>query len=463
MTLVRNIGLELEIPIVGSDYKACTYDEVLKLFQDFVSQGWKERIDGHTKQLVGVYRLTPYGIEAVETDLGVCTLEVALPPIPNVIDTIEYWNNFKKTILFPNVKKHGIRLLGYGNQPISYPLNSYIAHKGHYEIYKNMMPYEDVDWFLDNFPGFSSVQFNFEIPKEKTIEIVNSFLRLSPLFWAISANDGVYDGKISKCISHRLNAFLRLAKDKMEDRFGLPSSDFKGLCEYISRTWSVPVFEILREGKSYFPENDRMNTHDFISRGKENFISLNGEKLEFECVLDDLYLAIYFSWLDYRIKFFFKDGLSKDILTHVIQNNDEVGILDLIDHIVLKIRPCSMQNLGEEVCLLVMFYLLVNNITQTNNVSDKIEYIDVKQSIGDVLLRGLNAEIGNKKISTLGIELLNSIPINEKIIYSEYLDPLLKRLNTNLSPSENSNNLIKNSGMSAFLQHITLNKDCFFS
>jgi hypothetical protein len=137
------------------------------------------------------------------------------------------------------------------------------------------------------------------------------------------------------------------------------------------------------------------------------------------------------------------------MLQYIIQN---------LFYIVLEIRPTSMQSSGEETCLLAMFYLLVNNIKFTKNISDSIVYVDTKQSMTDVLQRGLNAKLGNKSIRDVGFELFNSIPENQRNSYLEYLNPLLERLRKGLSPSESSNGVLKNSGMNAFLEYITLNK-----
>ena len=456
MNLIKKVGIEVEIPVVDFNYKACSHEAIHNLFKTFVVSGWKKKYDHNTKKLIGIFRETSLGVEEVGTDLGVCTLEVALPPINNPEKAILYWKKFKKETLLPKIQANNLLLLGYGNQPISYPLDKLIAEKGHYDIYKNMMTEKNATWFLQNFPGLSSVQFNFEVPKNKVVAIVNVLLRLSPFFWAATANDSVANGNNLHYLSQRLYAFIKLSKGKMTDRFGLPINEFNSLCDYVNRTWEVPIFEIIRNTKSLFPKNTNLTTNQFISRKKEEFISLDGKSSKETVCLEDLKLAIYFSWLDYRIKIFFHEHIKMNELIDIVRSNNDEKLLEFVNNVVIEIRPISMQNNEDENNWLVFCYLIVNHIDALIDYIEQFSYKSVKKSMSDVLNKGLNAKLEQKELGIMGLELIEKLPSNDRDIYESYLSVISRRCKNRISPSQEGNVILAEQGSNSFLKHITL-------
>lgn len=305
--IARKIGIELELPVTREDYFAAQFNDLENLFNELIFQGWHGKFDATTGALIGVKRNTPKGIEVVETDLGVCTLEVALAPAFSLQEAVNYWRNFKSEILLPLTNLLNIRLLGYGNQPRSGNLRTLMANKGHYQIYNSMFSDSVREWFLQNFPGLASAQFNFEIPIEKSIKILNTLLALSPVIWAASNNDSIAVESLLPYKSQRFFAYRKIAGETLTDRYGTPRANFQDFCEYIHRMWNLPIFEIIREGKPLRPVNQLLTTNQFIQLGSTAFLDLNNHMLDVEVTLEDLKTAIYFSWLDFRLKINFYD------------------------------------------------------------------------------------------------------------------------------------------------------------
>lgn len=409
--MINKIGIELEIPLVKQDYSAADFDDIENLLLSFSGEGWEKKFDPNTHALVAVQRETVNGTEVLGPDLGVCTFEIALAPVITLEEAIKYWRNFKSYILLPVTRNHKLKMLGYGNQPISSKLKDLITKKGHYSIYKNMVSDNVREWFLQNFPGLSSVQFNFEIPKENVLVVLNTCLYLSAFIWAASANDPIADGKILPHRSQRYYGYSKVAKEKMYDRFGSPYKPFTSLCEYINRTWDVPIFEIIRHKFPLYPKNQFLTTNQFLRENSAEFFSLDNNKVSTQKVqLEDLKLAIYFSWLDFRVKFNFSREITIDELVIAVRSGNDQKLLQLVDYIVFEIRPISMQNAEEEIDWLVFIYLLIKNLKPVTKYVSAWNYEDVLYATHGSLYNGLNQHLNGKTLGAIGIDLLKLIP-----------------------------------------------------
>lgn len=454
--MIEKIGIELEIPLVKQDYLAADFNDVDNLLFAFLHKGWKKKIDPNTNALIAVQRETSKGKEILGPDLGVCTFEIALAPVNSLEEAIKYWRDFKSSVLLPVTRDLNLKMLGYGNQPISSNLKHLIAKKGHYSIYEKMIADDVKEWFLDNSPGLSSVQFNFEIPKNNVLLVLNTCLYLSAFIWAASANDSIANGKILTHKSRRCYSYNKIAKEKMHDRFGSPLQPFISLCEYVNRTWNVPIFEIIRKNHSFYPKNQLLTTNQFIDQVEADFFSLAEKKSTQIIQLEDLKSGIYFSWLDYRVKFNFFEEITPNELVSAVRSNDDKKLLDLVDYIVFEVRPISMQNSEEELDWLVFIYLLIENITSVNKYISMWSYQDVLHGIQAFQNKGLSQCLNGKTLGNIGIDLLNLIPKYNFSKYEKYLSRLQNRFINHRSPSDDIIHIFNEKGIEVLLDYLTL-------
>ncbi|MCV3215940.1 glutamate-cysteine ligase family protein [Plectonema radiosum NIES-515] len=454
--IVKKIGLELEMPLVKQDGLTVDFGDVEKLWQDFSEQGWSKNFDPNTKALIGVNRSTHNGVEMLSTDFGVCTCEAALAPVSSLDEAINYWHNFKSYVLLPVINNNNLKLLGYGNQPISSQLKDLIAHKGHYEIWKNMIEEDCREWILQNFPGLCSVQFNFEVSKHKALEIINTYLQILAFLWAASANDSIAAGKKLPYKSQRFHAYTTLSRGKMEGRCGLPISPYVSLCDYINRTWSVPIFKIIRDTRCLYPKDRSLTINKFITENSSEFYSLERQSYKETINLDDLKLAIYLSWPDFRLKFNFNLEIKfTDLVTAVHSGNDE-KLLSMTDYIILEIRPISMQSNQEELDWLVLTYLLIENLESIAEYSLLWTYQEMKSAAIASQDNGLNQNLNGKTLGQIGLDLLARIPRNSFQMYEQHLSKLHFRFTKYSSPADEALTILDSDGMEALLNYLEI-------
>jgi len=454
---IEKIGLEVEMPLVHTNGHAASFDDVENLFQSLVKQGWEKKIDANTGALVGVSRETCRGIEIISTDFGVCTLESALAPVISLDEAIDYWRDFKFSILLPNISKSHLKVLGYGTQPISSQLKDLIAKKGHYVIWKNMIREDAKEWIFQNVPGICSVQFNFQIPKEKSLEIINTFLHLSAFIWAASANDSIVAGKKLPYKSQRFRAYTELNNGGMCGRQGSTTKPYKSLCDYINRTWNIPIFEIFRDGSILYPADQCLTTNRFIDDNEAYFYTLDEDLSLRKIELDDLKLAIYLSWPDFRLKFSFSPEITLNELVRVVREEDDKGLHELIDYIVFEIRPIAMQANEEELSWLVFSYLVIENLELINQYTSSWHYEDVRTAAIASQISGLKQNFNGKTLGEIGLELLERLSQTSSQTYGKYLDILYFRCINHCSPGDDAIKIFDNQGMEVLLDHLIIN------
>lgn len=453
--MVEQVGLELEIPMTKENYLAADAQDAEHLFLHLAEQGWTKKFDPNTGALVGVKRETAHGPEVIDTDYGVCALEVALPPFATPDAAFTHWRHFKHDLLLPAVDHCHLNLLGYGNQPLSGQLKPLIANKGHYAIHPQMVPAELREWFLQNSPGLCSVQFNFELPKARLLTTLNTFFKLSPLLWAATANDSIAEGQPLPYHSQRYRTFRSIAAGQMRERFIVPQRPFATLCDYINRTWEMPIFEIIRETKALYPANRALTMNQFIAQGQADFYTLDGQLRQVEPTLDDLKLAIYFCWLDYRPKFFFK-AITAAQLIAAVRAADDQALLELIDYTVLEIRPVSMLSHEEEAAWLHFLYLLAQNVERVTAVTDHWHHDDLLPTLDQTERHGLHQQLNGRSLGDIGLALLDRLPSTTQSGYGDSLQTIHRRFAERKAPSDDARTLLERGGLDAFLAHVRL-------
>ena len=456
---VRKIGIELEIPLTKPDYSPAEFEDVENLFNQLVGQGWRRKFDPNTGALSGVHRTTEKGLEVVDTELGICTLEVALAPVNCPQDARQYWGQFKSEVLLPLINRLNLKILGYGNQPKSSNFKKLIAKKGHYQIYNWMFSPGVREWFWQNFPGLASVQFNFEIPVEKALPALNVFLNLSPLMWAASNNDCIAAESLLPYKSQRYFAYTQLAGKNLTDRYGTPKHKFHSLCDYINRMWNLPIFEIIRNQKCLRPAAQSLTTNQFILWESAKFVALNHRSSIEKISLDDLKTGIYFSWLDFRLKFQFHQELNLHELAQTVHSRDENCLIQMIDYILLEVRPISMQSHEQELDWMLFTYLILENLDAIAEDIASWDYQDVLTAVVGAQTAGLDQTLKGQTLGKIGLNLLKLIAHNQ----SEYPNQELLRLHSQLaqhcSPGDILREIFQSHGLQAVLEYITIKKE----
>jgi hypothetical protein len=453
---VNKIGIELEIPVTNNDYFAAQFDDLENLFNTLIFQGWNGKFDETTGSLIGTKRNNSKGIEVVETDLGICTLEIALAPVHSLREAVDYWQKFKSETILPLANSLNIKLLGYGNQPRSSNLKALVANKGHYQIYNWMFSNSIREWFFHNFPGLASVQFNFEIPAEKSIKILNTFFALSPVIWAASNNDSIANELSLPYKSQRFFAYSKIAGTNLTDRYGIPRSNFRSLCEYINRMWNLPIFQIIRNTKPLRPVDQSLTINQFLLLESATFLDLDNNISVEKIILDDLKLGIYLSWLDFRLKFNFCEHIDLYDLSRIVHSDNDSSLIQILNYILLEVRPISMQNHEQEIDWMIFTYLIVENIDAVAEYISSWNFDEVYNATFGAQIMGLKQILKDKTLGEIGLDLLELIADSPPEWSKKYLIRIHSQFSKFYSPGDVVLKIFRKHGLQAALEYITM-------
>ncbi|MFC5290068.1 glutamate-cysteine ligase family protein [Actinokineospora guangxiensis] len=117
----RWVGVELEYPVVDEEGRACPPDALTAVFGELASDGWTSSTD-ELGRVIGARRAaeTVDGQprwHGITTDMGAATLEIQLAPEPTVHRAAAAVGELHRQ-LRPLLAARGLRMLGYGVQPV---------------------------------------------------------------------------------------------------------------------------------------------------------------------------------------------------------------------------------------------------------------------------------------------------------------------------------------------------------
>ena len=131
-------------------------------------------------------------------------------------------------------------------------------------------------------------------------------------------------------------------------------------------------------------------------------------------------------------------------------------LLDLIEYIVVEVRPIAMQSRGEEVNWLVLTYLILENLCSVNEYVQKWTYQEVKNAAINAQNNGLKQNLKGKTLGEIGLDLLKIIGQNSSQKYEQYLSKLHSRFKNHCSPSDDAIRIFDSDGINTLLDYLTI-------
>jgi len=235
----RLIGLEKEYPVVTrGTYEAA---DVRKIFPCLRDRGWQPIFDDvYQDELMGVRRR---GVR-IGTDVGRCTLEIAVPPARSVVSGAHILQEAER-IAASTCEESGMIVLGYGIQPVTSPDSRLWIKKRRNEIVRGGMPVAFCDTTIT-----AADQVHLSISRHEIIDCVNVFNALTGPIIRLFAHSPFWGG--------RLDAEQRLAvRESMwsfaREKAGMPTRRFSDLEDFLSYMARLRFNLARRRGKYVVP------------------------------------------------------------------------------------------------------------------------------------------------------------------------------------------------------------------
>lgn len=456
------IGLEFEFALTDKEGNASIYSRTEKLYEAFGARGWQVKKDVFTGKIIGASKDFPDGHYDIGVDYGLCTFEIALPPVESVEEAQKQWDVFLHEEILPVLESQNLLILAYAHQPKTKDLRECVGPKGHYLIWNRMMDTmlgkEKAEELRTSITGVNAVQYNIDVEYDRLIPAVNVLTKLTYVIWSWSLSSPVTGGEVQPYLSRRLKDLMILADGDLIEHgrwYRTPLKEYTSMQEYVTRRWKSKIFEIIRDGESWYQPNHDISTWDFIQQKKAVFQNLKGQEKEIEINVSDLNFSVYFYWSIVRLHFNFDESKSVDEVVQLIkQNNVREALSDHGDKTYIEIRHVGMCPQNEIFSWLVFFIGCLNSLGELENLTKDWEMARLYDVFDDMLKYGLRAKWMDREFAKWGEEILRiskgGLKNYDKNLF-DLLQPLERHLQTKASSAHDIIKVFEYGGMESLI------------
>lgn len=255
----RWIGAEREFPVIDQDGQPF---DVRSIFPVLVQGGWKPYYDDcYSDVVLGVEK---DGVN-ITTDAGYCTLEIGLPPLPDLWKVVGAFDNCMRYIC-KVIYRHGGLVLGYGIQPCAAPSDLYWVKKRRHEVVRTNYPES-----INNVTITAAHQTHVDITQAEVVQFTNVYNALAGLMIILCANSPVWSGGIDE------KGRLAVREDHWSfsngGRVGVPYEKFRDINHLMSYVCGLKMLVTQRGKGEYFAPGVNFGQYLSNDGGIESFES----------------------------------------------------------------------------------------------------------------------------------------------------------------------------------------------
>ena len=242
----RHVGVEYKFPLIRPEGTPATHAQLTELFSALEAQGWRPLKDGHTSKTIAVQDGMEQNPNVVTTETGFCKLELSLAHQEN-LQQVE--KNFLRVLdqLAPALECAGLRIIGYGIQPLAEPGEHLLMKKGRNLFWQqvfgsNKLVPEGSGDDVHLFALSASNQAHVDLSPDELIPATNVFNALSPAQIALTANSSFWSWRTRLPAKSAGEAFWDVWLGG-EPRYGIPNHRFESLEDYVTTVAGLrPVY-----------------------------------------------------------------------------------------------------------------------------------------------------------------------------------------------------------------------------
>lgn len=348
---LRKVGLELEFPVVSrSTGRGLGQSSVQALWEAFAERdtSWSLVRESISPVVTGLRRRLGNFNEHVDTDAGVCTVEIALAPQETVGQAVESARSVMSDLQSLLWAK-GYTLLSAGIQPITWFDPRRRTQRDWYFLLSRRLHFHH--WFIP----VASHQVSIDVSPCEAVRVVNMLCGLSGVFAALTASSPIARGVVQPWKETRNwiwhNRLTRVSEREAEySSNGIPMRPFKDLGDYIEHSWNSNLY-LLTDMKSqgYEVLGGRSFSEFVLADAPVPVRRWDGKRLELIPQLEMLDRIHQYGWLAGKLHYRFGSGASLEQVRRALILG-EIGAFceeNLIGCYVEN-RTCGVSPFGEE-------------------------------------------------------------------------------------------------------------------
>lgn len=459
----RQVGIESENQFVHikSGYNINKTD-VKNIWKALVKTGrWEPTIDPYTKALIGVTQDRKEGAVVLNTDRGVCNIEIAMPPEEDLTKAYRKWKVVFTEILSIS-KPLGFSALGIGTLPRA------IREKDTYSLVTEKCVYKFTDYLFKRqnlMLPISAGQINIDVAIKDLADTMNCLTQIGGFLIAVTANSPIEDDAIQKWkeirMLHYKFAFTNPVTHAFENIVAVtPPKPHKDLASYLRYNWSAFPLITIKDGKWARIKDLNVSGWQYLTSGKTyKGIDANDKPISLKADQYDLDLMVALGWPDVKPHLIFNhDRINlKDFTTSIRTNSLEEYLKDKIVASYIEVRTCATAPIGEEMALPSLVLGLVNNLSDLKKFCKKFSWKEGDTLRDQLAIHAMDYSFKGKPVSEYISELIRIAGIGLKkrgLNEEKYLAILKKRVKNKMSPADNLIKIFKQKGIRGVVEKV---------
>jgi gamma-glutamylcysteine synthetase len=456
----RLVGLEFENPLVREDGTIIDKKDLQKFWETFIKKGDQPDIDYLTNILVGAKKKLKNGsFEALNTDTGICILEMSLSPQPDLHQAKKVFEEVLISVI-KTARKTKLRLLGYATQPrkITGETKNYKSDKSLYTAFSHIRRHNVMIPVCAHQTGVS-------VKLDELIRATNMLQALSGAVVCLIANSPIFEEKVTpwkelRLFSWQLFSTSGRTKAEMRAFAQTPKKPFKSVADYLKYIWASPmILPALRNGQWVKPKKT-ITWLDFFQKKRWSARDFYDKEVLLEPTISDINLAAISYWLDAKphltvssekatVEGFVK-ALEKDRLENYLN--------DKLLNCYIEYRIGGTAPIGEEMALPALTLGLINNLEDAETLVKQYKWKDWFNLRQTSYITAMETEFMGESILTLLSKIVDIAEIGlkkRKLKEEGYLLPLRKRIAEGKIPADKDIEIFEKKGLSGFLNSVT--------
>ncbi len=351
---LRKVGLELEFPVVSRStgrgiHRAAAQEIWATMARRDAS--WSLVHESISSATNGVRRSRGDFTEHVDSDTGVCTMEIALAPRATVRDAVADAHavmNDLQSLLF----ERGYTMLSAGIQPITWFDPRRKTQRDWYVLLARRLDLHH--WMIP----VASQQISVDVSPSEATRVVNMLCALAGVFTALTASSPVARGTVQPWKETRnwiwhTRATRVPARQARYSSNGLPAHAFRDLGDYIDYSWNSTLYLLTDLKSRGYELVDNPTFRDFVLSGDTHqpmpARRWDGQRVLLSATRGMLDKIHQYGWLAAKLHYRFDEQTSLADVRQALSTGDIGPYCE--HHLVgtyVENRSCGVAPFGEE-------------------------------------------------------------------------------------------------------------------
>lgn len=459
------MSIEHEMPAINLNIRKGVMQSVfVDLWKRLSTEGWLlENPFSLVRKVSNPHPGAQKACQMISTDTGP-TVEIAPSP-RETIDEVNRQLSEIRTIVGSKLQVMDVGLLGSGIHPyLGNSLEEYYEHRTPRPVYEYAVDVRQTQHRM--ILNIAAIQEVIDVPVKIAPLVLSVMHRLGGVFLFLCRNDPDLRGSCNRLLSVRPKAWREqfastgyFAGDQL--KIGLPPQEVNTWQAYLHLLWDANPMFILGSksgGFEYVPEHPTFGTFISLPMGQE----WTGRRLSTK---EDVSITPHMSHVEQtdwnymgfaRLRLFWKGGTS---INEVVKSyhGDELALDEFmssrLEKVLLENRISACSPPGEEMCSLALIVGLIENFDAVKQFADARSYefwLDFARQA-----EGLPLSAGNEDHILSDVVSLSRAGLLKRGIGEEmYLEPIVRRLKDEKSPSERMLDLYDNGGIEAVVENL---------